>query len=373
MLTSARRGISYPNPDRSDPADVPAHISNIISALELDVVYGRGVLTSRPVSTPGSPGMDGRFYYANDSGDSTGDLHYDYGTGWRKVPMYQTDGSLRPTGHVYPATDNAYDLGIPGTNRWRNIYTSGKHMFNPLSAAGIAFQSAVGTESARFQVDWDGKHSWGPGGVAAVDTTLSRIAANNLITGGTFQVTNALYVDVAGTGNKLYFGVSADTNLYRGGAGQLYSDGRLYANMGQAVTSQVWVGQSLGGVAGAITLGGDAYFVRNNVNLIGTGALLVNNQFLMAAGAALNVNTGAITVTASYHDLTTTGGLILTTINNALSAGHVLILCNKTGSTISVQPSSNIHTIGSVNVNLLNGECMFLYYDNTGGVYRQIK
>jgi hypothetical protein len=84
MLTSTRRGISYPNPARTDAADVPAHILNLVNALEVDVVYGQGAIGARPVSTPGTPGMAGRIYYV-DSGPTLGDLWYDFGTGWRLI------------------------------------------------------------------------------------------------------------------------------------------------------------------------------------------------------------------------------------------------------------------------------------------------
>lgn len=43
--------------------------------------YAEGTLASRPVSTPGSPGIKGRWYRATD----TGVLFYDYGTGWQVV------------------------------------------------------------------------------------------------------------------------------------------------------------------------------------------------------------------------------------------------------------------------------------------------
>lgn len=81
MLTSSRRGISYPNPDRSDSPDIPLHIKNLVDALEVDVFYAQGLLSARPVSTGGSPGIIGRLYFATDN--ST--LYWDYGTGWQSV------------------------------------------------------------------------------------------------------------------------------------------------------------------------------------------------------------------------------------------------------------------------------------------------
>jgi len=52
-------------------------------------MYGQGVFASRPVSSAGSPGKQGRFYMSTDgvSGGSAGTyiLFYDYGTGWAQV------------------------------------------------------------------------------------------------------------------------------------------------------------------------------------------------------------------------------------------------------------------------------------------------
>lgn len=47
MLNSARRNISYPNPDRSDRPDIPAHIKNLVDALELDVVFVQDTQANR--------------------------------------------------------------------------------------------------------------------------------------------------------------------------------------------------------------------------------------------------------------------------------------------------------------------------------------
>jgi hypothetical protein len=44
-------------------------------------IFSQGVFASRPVSTPGTPGKTGRFYYATD----TLELYYDFGTGWKRV------------------------------------------------------------------------------------------------------------------------------------------------------------------------------------------------------------------------------------------------------------------------------------------------
>jgi hypothetical protein len=59
MLTSPRRVIPYPNPDRTDHPDIPTHILNLVNALELDLVYAQGTHASRPAN----PGIAGGYLY----------------------------------------------------------------------------------------------------------------------------------------------------------------------------------------------------------------------------------------------------------------------------------------------------------------------
>lgn len=93
MLNSSRRNIAYPNTStRADAPDIPAHIKNLIDAIDVDAVYGQGIFSARPVSTGGSPGLSGRFYYSTD----TVELYFDYGTGW--VLLYPQSGVSVPIG-----------------------------------------------------------------------------------------------------------------------------------------------------------------------------------------------------------------------------------------------------------------------------------
>jgi hypothetical protein len=81
MLTSSRRGLSYPNPaTRADTADVPRDINTVIAALELDVVFGQGAHASRPAAGAGAPTGTGggRLWWETD----TLGLFYDNGTAW---------------------------------------------------------------------------------------------------------------------------------------------------------------------------------------------------------------------------------------------------------------------------------------------------
>lgn len=76
MPTTSR--LTLPYPQLSDNADVPEDLGALANAIDVAVVYGQGLLASRPASSGGSPGIQGRIYYATDNGH----LYYDMGTGW---------------------------------------------------------------------------------------------------------------------------------------------------------------------------------------------------------------------------------------------------------------------------------------------------
>lgn len=78
MLTSSRRGIVYPNPNRSDSADVPRDIGALITASEAEVVYGQGTLAARPAF-----GLQGRIYQATDQVPKQ--FYWDNGAGWDSI------------------------------------------------------------------------------------------------------------------------------------------------------------------------------------------------------------------------------------------------------------------------------------------------
>lgn len=82
--TSTRFQISEPSADRSDAADVPLYVRNVVAALEArGTIYGQGTIASRPTSSGGSPGVVGRFYVSTDESPRT--VYWDYGTGWISV------------------------------------------------------------------------------------------------------------------------------------------------------------------------------------------------------------------------------------------------------------------------------------------------
>lgn len=79
MLTTTRRSISYPNPDRSDRPDIPLHIENVANAADVDVVYNQGTDAARLAAAHQSGG--GRFWWATD----TMLIWYDDGANWTLI------------------------------------------------------------------------------------------------------------------------------------------------------------------------------------------------------------------------------------------------------------------------------------------------
>jgi hypothetical protein len=75
--------LDLPFPEFSDPAEVPTDLEEMGVALETEgiALYGQGAIGSRPTSTSGSPGKEGRVYIVS-SGADAGDMYYDFGTGW---------------------------------------------------------------------------------------------------------------------------------------------------------------------------------------------------------------------------------------------------------------------------------------------------
>lgn len=290
--TTTRFGLRYPL--LSETADVPRDIGNLATDIDnILATFSKGLLGVRPTSSGGSPGIAGRTYYANDAGDSLGDLYFDYGTGWRKYSLYQTNGNMSFTGHAYPSVDNTYDLGIVTTNRWRNLHMLG-NINNAGGASYINFsaQSAgnyplllnrTGDANYRFVLKEDGTHEWGAG-TGSRDTFLSRSSANTLNTAGYFQSSangslapsiTVPSIDVVGSGA---FGskLAADS-VYRF---TIYGDGKHAWSDGTAARDTFLYRQAAGviGVTSSILLdasAGGAYRGQQTA-----AAVLLRNKLL---------------------------------------------------------------------------------------------
>ena len=95
MLVSARRAISYPNPDRSDRPDIPAHVLNLVNALEVDMIYAQGTDAARV----GRAHLVGTLFYCTDTTLSW----YDDGATWHQVGTTAAGINLSGTYLARPA------------------------------------------------------------------------------------------------------------------------------------------------------------------------------------------------------------------------------------------------------------------------------
>lgn len=82
MPNTPRLGLH--SPVSTDPADVPADMATLTSELDIMAPIGSGLLSNRPTSSVGTPGIRDRFYYATDAAV----LYRDTGTGWVVIGPY---------------------------------------------------------------------------------------------------------------------------------------------------------------------------------------------------------------------------------------------------------------------------------------------
>ena len=135
--TTTRMALPYP--DGTDAPNVDLAIKNLALGIDsLGGIFGQGTFAARPVSTPGSPGKTGRWYVVT-SGAETGQVYYDYGTGWIFVNpttppnVINQTGTLaaRPAansvsaGTTYFATDQVVEYVSDGTNWLRKGVPAG--------------------------------------------------------------------------------------------------------------------------------------------------------------------------------------------------------------------------------------------------------
>ena len=135
--TTTRLQLPYPGPsDGPDGADVPYWAQLLAEALDDAALYGQGILSNRPVSTAGSPGIAGRLYFV--IGDSTtandGVLWLDYGTGWIQLNApgtiidllaNQPAAAAVPAGTAFFATDQVAEYLSNGTSWIRTSQPAG--------------------------------------------------------------------------------------------------------------------------------------------------------------------------------------------------------------------------------------------------------
>ncbi|MFN8623369.1 MAG: hypothetical protein U0869_21745 [Chloroflexota bacterium] len=85
----------------SDPvSQIRASIADLADTLDVAALALQGTLAARPASTVGTPGLQGRLYYATD----TGDLFYDTGTAWVNVTDAAQQTLFDAKGDILAAT-----------------------------------------------------------------------------------------------------------------------------------------------------------------------------------------------------------------------------------------------------------------------------
>jgi hypothetical protein len=144
-LTSPRFGVSYTNPaTRDELADGPFDIAQVVLGLEKAAYYSQGTFANRPTSTGGSPGIQGRLYYATDRKL----LYYDYGTGWEQVGLAEIGDNTVFNGltpydgreFVVIPDGTGSDFDVAWMFRWSSIlvswvYLGGAPILHELNAA----------------------------------------------------------------------------------------------------------------------------------------------------------------------------------------------------------------------------------------------
>jgi hypothetical protein len=124
MLISARRSISYPNPDGSDIPDVPTHIKNLVDVLDLDnPAPGYGT------SLPGSP-VNGQEYVLVDSTTNpTYQWHFRYNASSSSAYKWEFIGGSHKSVVYSPGALVAFT----GDSTWRDPATPGPLFVVPRS------------------------------------------------------------------------------------------------------------------------------------------------------------------------------------------------------------------------------------------------
>lgn len=118
---------NLPYPAGSDNPAIHTAIQILAVALDDHTKYGRGLASARPNSTVGSPGIEGRFYFASD----TLVLSYDYGTGW--ITLGPDTGEFRQV---------AYDV-VAGSEPSGWLLCDGREVSR--SGATLALFQKIGT------------------------------------------------------------------------------------------------------------------------------------------------------------------------------------------------------------------------------------
>jgi len=170
MLTTTRRGISYPNPDRSDRADISLHISTVALAADADVLFQQGTDAARQAAPHQSGG--GKFWWATD----TALMWYDDGTTWRQVQTPQLS---------VPNTQTAnYTLALADSTKTVEMNVASANTITIPTNTGVGF--AIGTTVNLAQL------GAGQTSIAAAGGVTIRSYNNNLKLAGQYAMASVI-------------------------------------------------------------------------------------------------------------------------------------------------------------------------------------
>jgi hypothetical protein len=167
MLNSTRRGISYPNPDRSDRPDIPAHILQLVNALEVDVMYVQGTDAARIAAVH----MAGVLWRTTD----TLQFWWDTGSVWLNLSpgvLFNTYAN-RPVANTVPAgtrfyATDTYGLFYSDGATW-TLLSQGRPRVTPANFALAPFSTPYDNQEVALIVDatnginWSFKYNAGSG------------------------------------------------------------------------------------------------------------------------------------------------------------------------------------------------------------------
>jgi microcystin-dependent protein len=156
MATTPRWALPYPA--GADDANVPMWMQNLAVALDDHAKDSQGLLANRPVSTGGSPGKQGRYYWATDNGI----LYRDNGTGWDAIgPGIIPSGVLSPyAGTSAPAGWLLADGAVVSRTTYAPLFAVVGTLYNIGGEAGTDFRlpnfkgrMPVGRDAAQTEFD----------------------------------------------------------------------------------------------------------------------------------------------------------------------------------------------------------------------------
>lgn len=194
MPNTARWALPYPA--SSAAPNVPADLQALATALDSVAMDDQGLFSARPVSTVGTPGKKGRYWWATD----TKILYRDNGTGWDIVSAITRDrvkvhpSVALPIPQVSSFTYLQFDTEDWDTNAMHDVVSNKSRL--------VAKTAGLYTISAQYSaVDPSENGIWG---VAILKNAATIIAASHSTS---FKGVNASIEDLAVIGDYYEMGV----------------------------------------------------------------------------------------------------------------------------------------------------------------------